>query len=102
MDNYIVRIVKLPRSVRGFTIPDENGDYNIYLNERLSDADLIKAYDHEVEHIERGHFYDDTKTVAEKEAEVYGNSQETKKRTLEGTSVPREAERQEPICQRDG
>lgn len=102
MDNYIVRIVRLPRSVRGFTIPDENGDYNIYLNDRLDDADLVKAYDHEVQHIEAGHFYDDTKTVAEKEAEVYGHSKETKERTLESASLSGEARRQEHIRQRDG
>lgn len=101
MDNYIVRIVKLPRSVRGFTIPDENGDYNIYLNDRLSDADLIKAYDHEVQHIEAGHFYDDTKTVAEKEEEVHGHPKETKERTLESTSLSGKARRQEYIWQRD-
>ena len=69
MDDYIVRIVRLPRHIHGFTMPDENGDYNIYLNDRLSDADLVKAYDHEVRHIEAGHFYDDTKTVSEKENE---------------------------------
>ncbi len=87
MDNYIVRIVKLPRSVRGFTIPDENGDYNIYLNDRLPDADHIKAYNQEVQPIERGHYYDDTKTVAEKEAEVYGNSQKAKERNVERASL---------------
>ena len=87
MDNYIVRIVRLPRTVRGFTIPDENGDYNIYLNDRLCDEDLVKAYDHEVQHIEAGHFYDDTKTVAEKEAEVYAHSQETKERKMERAGV---------------
>lgn len=102
MDNYIVRIVRLPRSVRGFTIPDENGDYNIYLNDRLDDADLVKAYDHEVQHIEAGHFYDDTKTVAEKEAEVYGHSKETQKRPLARTGVSGQEERQEYIRKRDG
>lgn len=89
MDNYIVRIVKLPRSVRGFTIPDENGDYNIYLNDRLSDEGLVEAYDHEVQHIEAGHFYDDTKTVAEKEQEVNGHSKEAEKWKMERAGVSR-------------
>ena len=69
MDDYIVRIVRLPMHIHGFTMPDENGDYNIYLNDRLSDAELVRAYDHEVKHIEAGHFYDDMKTVSEKEKE---------------------------------
>ncbi len=87
MDNYIVRIVELPQHVGGFTIPDENGDYNIYLNSRLPDAKLIEAYDHEVYHIEHGHIGDDTRTVAEKEAEANGNAKEAKERHLECVSV---------------
>ena len=89
MNDFIVRIVPLPKHVRGFTIPDENGDYNIYLNAALDDAELVKAYDHEVEHIERGHFGDDIKTVQEKEAEVNGHSKEAKERHLECTSIYR-------------
>lgn len=70
MDDIIVRLVPLPPSVKGFTIPDENGDYNIYLNVSLDDAELCQAYDHEVEHIGHGHFYDDVKSVAVKESEM--------------------------------
>lgn len=70
MDNYIVRLIPLPHHVQGFTIPDENGDYNIYLNDRLYGDELNAAYDHEVEHIEKGHFDDDTMTVAEKEEDI--------------------------------
>lgn len=87
MDNYIVRIIELPPHVGGFTIPDENGDYNIYLNSRLSDEKLVEAYDHEVYHIEHGHFQDDVKTVKEKENEVDAHSKEAKERHLECTSI---------------
>ena len=67
MNDFIVRLVRLPSSIKGFTIPDENGDYNIYLNDKLYGEELNAAYDHEVEHIERGDFYDDTRSVREKE-----------------------------------
>lgn len=67
MNDFIVRLVPLPSSIRGFTIPDENGDYNIYLNDQLFGDELNDAYDHEVEHIENGDFYDDIRTVQEKE-----------------------------------
>lgn len=70
MDDLIVRLVPLPSSVEGFTLPDENGDYNIYLNDSLCGPALCRAYDHEVYHIGHGHFFDDLKTVAEKESET--------------------------------
>lgn len=71
MDNYIIRLIPLPTRVHGFTIPDENGDYNIYLNDKLSREELNAAYAHEVAHIKKGHFEDDSKTVAEKEEEIH-------------------------------
>ena len=70
MNDLFVREVDLPYKVGGATIPDENGDYNIYLNKRLSKEGRIKAYIHEIEHIKKGHFNSDLKNVAEKEAEV--------------------------------
>ena len=72
MDDIIGRLVPRPRTIKGFTIPDENGDYNIYLNDKLSDRELCDVYDHEMAHIDAGHFYDDTKSVAEKEKEAHG------------------------------
>ena len=70
MNVCIVRTVDLPPKVNGATIPDENGDYNIYLNKRLSPEGRIKAYLHELDHISKGHFDSDLKSVAEKEAEI--------------------------------
>lgn len=57
MDSMIIRKIDLPIGVDGITVLDENGDYNIYLNARISyDAQGI-AFRHEVEHIRQGHFY---------------------------------------------
>ena len=43
MNDVIVRLIAMPLSVRAFTVPDEQGDYNIYLNEALSDEQLQKS-----------------------------------------------------------
>ena len=73
MDDIIVRIVPLPRNVRGCTVPDENGDYNIYIAERLDPDDRVRVFRHEVEHIKRLHFQRGDKSVAEKESEIPRN-----------------------------
>lgn len=102
MEDYIIRIVPLPCHVGGFTMVDENGDYNIYLNSCLSQDRRIQAYDHEVAHIESGHFYDDTKTVETKEREANGHAKKTKKRTLADASISREKGWEKYIRIRDG
>lgn len=53
----IIRKIDLPIGVSGITVLDENGDYNIYLNARLSYDGQADAFSHEVEHIKQGHFY---------------------------------------------
>ena len=65
----IIRIIDLPVTVKGFTVKDENDDYNVYINARLSAAIQGEATRHELEHIVRGHFYSQM-PVAEKEQEV--------------------------------
>ena len=47
----------MPVGVHGMTIKDENDDYNIYLNARLSGDAQVVAFRHELEHIKRGDFY---------------------------------------------
>lgn len=69
MDVLIIREVELPYTVGGATIIDENGDYNVYINSRLSPDRKVKAFRHEIDHIRKNHFGSD-KTVAEKESEI--------------------------------
>lgn len=69
MNDIIVRIVPLPRGARGATIPDENGDYNIYISERLDPEDRVRVFRHEIEHIRRLHFQREDAVIA-KEAEI--------------------------------
>lgn len=69
MDAVIIRVIDLPYKVRAVTVKDAEGDYNIYLNARLSGDQQTKAFRHEVEHIRLGHFYSE-KPVSVKEAEA--------------------------------
>jgi hypothetical protein len=56
MDDIIIRYVDMPSAVRGSTVRDANGDYNVYLNSKLSQESQIRAYRHELYHIEENHF----------------------------------------------
>ncbi len=53
----IIRKIDLPIDVNGLTVLDENGDYNVYLNPKLSYDSQATTFRHEVEHIKQGHFY---------------------------------------------
>jgi Zn-dependent peptidase ImmA (M78 family) len=52
----IVRQIKMPLTIRAFTLPDANGDFNIYINEALSDEAKRKSLAHEYLHIENNDF----------------------------------------------
>lgn len=87
MDSIIIRIIDMPLSLRGATVKDENGDYNMYLNARLSDEERVKAYRHEIEHIRQGHFYQE-RPVADLEREArHGEGNEDQKRQVDDAGV---------------
>ena len=54
--NVFIREMKMPLTIRAFTVPDENGDYNIYINSDLSDEAKEEAFKHEKLHIEKNDF----------------------------------------------
>ena len=56
MSRVIVRQIKMPLTIRAFTLPDANGDFNIYINEDLSDEAKKKSLAHEKKHIARNDF----------------------------------------------
>ncbi len=68
----IIRKINLPVEVPGVTVLDENGDYNVYLNDRLSHDAQAEALRHEVEHIKQGHFYKWEDIVLLEEQAEYG------------------------------
>ena len=57
MDNIIVRLTSLPPGANAVTMLDAEGDYNVYIDSRLSALDQRLAYDHELRHISLRHFY---------------------------------------------
>lgn len=64
MEEIMVRLAEsLPPAVEGFTILDENGDFNIYLNAKLSVEQQRAVYQHELEHIRGQDFLDRTAEV---------------------------------------
>ena len=54
-----IREIKMPLTIRAFTVPDANGDFNIYINEDLSGAAKRKSLEHEKHHISRNDFQKD-------------------------------------------
>ena len=65
----ITRILDLPHKVKGFVTKDSNDDYNIYINARLSDAEQLEAYVHEMAHVNYGHLCSE-RPVSEMDKEV--------------------------------
>lgn len=57
MDEIVYRVIDLPSRVNAVTVVDENGDFNIYVNAKLSYEDQKRAYRHEYRHIRRHHFH---------------------------------------------
>lgn len=56
-DEIIIRLFDDDTSVKGATVPDSDGNYNVYINARLSEAQQLKTLKHEVRHIRRGDFH---------------------------------------------
>ena len=70
MGDIIIRYVRLPASIRAYTLTDNNDDYNVYVNSALNSIERQKAIDHEIRHINGEHFFRATSvTTDEKEAE---------------------------------
>lgn len=69
----IVRLIKLPLTVKGVTVPDADGNFNIYINKGLTFEEQQKAYMHEIIHISNKDFESNENiNVLEKRAK-YGN-----------------------------
>lgn len=71
--DYFVRLVELPRTVNGVTLPNDDGTFDIYLNSLLTEDEQKTALEHEIEHIRQDHFYNDVKPLRQIEAEADKN-----------------------------
>lgn len=69
---YFVRLVPLPASVDGVTVPNDDGTFDIYLNANLCEAKQQDRLQHEIKHIIEDHFYQESKSVAQLEQEANG------------------------------
>ncbi len=70
MTEIIVRKIPLPATVRAFTMPDAQGDYNVYINSALSEEQQRRSLLHELTHIRRDDFYRRGVTAREIESEM--------------------------------
>lgn len=55
-----VRCIKLPGSVKGLTVPNEDGTFTVYINALLSEETQKATLEHEKYHIEHDHLYDNS------------------------------------------
>lgn len=56
MNDIIVRHITLPTTIHGFTARDSEGDYNIYINDRIGYFQQEKTIRHEMKHINDDNF----------------------------------------------
>ena len=56
METIFIRGVQLPPTVKGVTVTDADGNYNVYINLLLSDEAKHIAVHHELIHIKKHHF----------------------------------------------
>ncbi len=66
MDNIYVYLVKLPHGITEAVLPCIDG-YTIYIEESLTEEEMIRAYDHAIAHIDNGDFYNEGMSASEKE-----------------------------------
>ncbi len=57
MTDYYVRLVELPRTVEGVTVPNNDGSFDIYINSLLPPQRRQEVLEHELGHIRGEHFY---------------------------------------------
>lgn len=70
MNDVFVRVIELPSTIPALVALDPDGNYNIYINARLSRDEALRAYEHEKRHILGGDFFRDVPIgIIEKEAE---------------------------------
>ncbi len=65
MSDIRIRYQIMPCSVHAFTVREDVGSYDVYINPNISHEAQLKAYQHEVEHIEKDDFSLDDVSVAE-------------------------------------
>lgn len=56
--DYFVRRVRFPNTANWAAVtPNDDGTFDIYINDALDDEKQVAAFLHELAHLERDHFY---------------------------------------------
>ena len=76
MGEIFTRLIKMPSRIKGYTAIDDDGNYNIYLNEQLSQEQQRKTYLHEMAHIARGDWDKASVEDAEKDIQLLAQLKE--------------------------
>lgn len=71
MNDYCIRYIPLPYTIKGVTVKDETDFFNIYINSKLSISEQQDAIKHELTHICRCDFDDVDKSIYDIE-NIYG------------------------------
>ena len=58
LGDIFIRGIALPLTVKGVTVLDNDGNFNVYINILLSYETQLNATNHEIKHIKKDHFYD--------------------------------------------
>ncbi|WP_312281175.1 hypothetical protein [Oscillibacter sp.] len=78
--DYFIRYIDFPASVEGVTIPNNDGTFDIYINQRLCPKKQQLKLAHEIRHIRNDHFYNDILPIRDIEREADGVSIKPPKR----------------------
>ena len=65
-----IRMAELPMHVEAVTQPREDGTFDIFVNSRISPCKQLEALNHELNHIEKDHFYNECADIVYIEAEA--------------------------------
>ena len=57
MDDVFIRYLPLPPTIKGLTVLDSEGNYNVYLNSRLTYEANRATLQHELQHILNNDFH---------------------------------------------
>ncbi len=67
-----IRFIDLPISVEGVTVPNDDGTFDIYINQNLCPARQEQVKNHELNHILKNHFYNEQPVIYnEKDADFF-------------------------------
>ncbi len=62
-----IREMQLPMHIKGVTIPNGDGTFDVYINASLSDTAKRTTLRHELRHIKLDHFFKPSENIADEE-----------------------------------